>query len=212
MTDEKIGSANKGSSENVSDSELAQTERAFLRLTFWQTVLSVAGVVIAVIALYAALVESAAVRQQTAAAVWPYVQFSIEESDTVDAAEFTISFANTGVGPAKMRSLLLSIDGAPVTDWADAVTQVGGQVTDRVRRNFISNRVLSPGEKIDAFSTTDAELARLFIAKISDPSTYISFCYCSIFDECWTADSRSNIQDPQAVEECPALGEKAFRN
>lgn len=63
-----------------SESALAHTERLFLRLTFWQTLLSVLGVFIAVVALYAALSESAAVRQQTAAAVWPFVQLSIEDS------------------------------------------------------------------------------------------------------------------------------------
>ncbi len=52
---------------------LSRVERIFVRLTFWQTVLSVAGVFIAIVALYAALIESAAVRQQTAAAVWPFV-------------------------------------------------------------------------------------------------------------------------------------------
>ena len=46
------------------------TERAFVRLTFWQTVLSLVGVFIAVIALYAALAESDAARKQIAAAVW----------------------------------------------------------------------------------------------------------------------------------------------
>ena len=86
-------------SKAQSDQLAAQTERAFLRLTFWQTVLSVAGVFIAVVALYAALTESAAVRQQTAAAVWPFVQFSTEDSDSGEAAEFMMSFTNSGVGP-----------------------------------------------------------------------------------------------------------------
>ena len=53
--------------------QLTNSERVFVRLTFWQTVLSLAGVFIGTVALYAALTESAAVRQQTAAAVWPFV-------------------------------------------------------------------------------------------------------------------------------------------
>ena len=51
--------------DTQSESVLAHTERIFLRLTLLQTVLSVAGVFIAVVALYAALTESSAVRQQT---------------------------------------------------------------------------------------------------------------------------------------------------
>ena len=195
-----------------SESVLAQTERNFLRLTFWQTVLSVAGVFIAVVALYAALTESAAVRQQTAAAVWPFVQFSTQDSDTGESAEFTMSFTNTGVGPARMRTMQLVIDGEPIRDWAHAVTQLGGQLTERVSRNFIGSRVLSPDEKVVTFSTTDPDLARKFQATVANTDNFITFCYCSIFDECWLADSRQDLQNPDAVEECPDFGDAAFRN
>jgi len=195
-----------------SESVLAQTERIFLRLTFWQTVLSVAGVFIAVVALYAALIESAAVRQQTAAAVWPFVQFSTEDSDSGESAEFTIYFSNTGVGPARMRTMQLVFDGEPIRDWEHAVTQLGGQLTDHVSRNFVSNRVLSPDEKVVSFSTTDPNLARQFRATVANPANFIAFCYCSIFDECWLADSRKDLQNPEAVEDCPDFGDAAFRN
>jgi len=193
-------------------SALAQTERHFLRLTFWQTLLSVAGVFIAVVALYAALSESSAVRQQTAAAVWPFVQLSIEDSDSGDSADFTLSFTNAGVGPAKMRTMRLIVDGEPIRDWADAVSHLDGHLTENVSRNFITNRVLSPDQKVDAFHTNDPQLARKFQTAMGDPENYIIFCYCSIFDECWLADSRKGLQDPEPAEECPDFGEAAFRN
>jgi hypothetical protein len=191
---------------------LASTERMFLRLTFWQTLLSVAGVFIAVVALYAALSESAAVREQTAAAVWPFVQLSIQDSDSGDTAEFTVSFTNAGVGPAKMRTMQLVVDGEPTRDWADAVTRQGGHLTDSVSRNFISNRVLSPDESVDSFHTSDPELARKFQEVMSNPENYITFCYCSIFNECWVADSRKDLQEPESVKDCPDFGDAAFRN
>lgn len=191
---------------------LASTERLFLRLTFWQTLLSVVGVFIAVVALYAALSESAAVRQQTAAAVWPFVQLSIQDSDSGDAAEFTVSFTNAGVGPAKMRTMRLIIDGEPTRDWADAVARQGGQLTGRVSRNFISNRILSPDESVESFSTSDPELVRKFQKVMSNPENSITFCYCSIFNACWVADSRKDLQEPELVNECPDFGDAAFRN
>jgi len=195
-----------------SKSALAHTERLFLRLTFWQTILSVAGVFIAVVALYAALSESSAVRQQTAAAVWPFVQLSIADNDAGESAEFTLSFTNAGVGPAKVRTMQLVIDGEPARDWAAAVTRLGGQLSDNVSRNFITNRVLSPDEKVDSIHTNDPELARKFQAVMGNPENYITYCYCSIFDECWVADSRKDLQNPETAEECPDFGEAAFRN
>lgn len=198
--------------QGPSESALAETERRFLRLTFWQTVLSVAGVLVAVVALYAALTESSAVRQQTAAAVWPFVQFSIADSDTGESAEFAMAFTNAGVGPAKMRTMRLVIDGKPARDWAHAVVQLEGNISDQVSRDFLSGRVLSPGETIVAFRTTDPDLARRLQASVVNPESSISFCYCSIFDECWLSDSRRDLQNPEAVEECPDFGEAAFRN
>ena len=212
MSDNDTETPEEPSAETRLETSLAQTERVFLRLTLWQTVLSVVGVFIAVIALYAALTESAAVRQQTAAAVWPFVQFSIEESDTGETADFTISFTNTGVGPARMRSMQLVINGEAVGNWTEAVAKLDGQVTDRVSRNFVSSRVLSPQEAVAAFSTTDPALARKLLATVARPDTYVAFCYCSIFDECWLADSRADLQAPEIVQACPDFGDAAFQN
>ena len=181
-------------------------------MTLWQTILSVVGIFIAVVALYAALKESAAVRQQTSAAVWPFVQMIIEDYDHGDMAGFTMSFINVGVGPAKVRGLRLEIDGQPIRDWAQAVNVVGGNLDAPVSRNFLSGRVLPPEEKIDLISTTDIDLARRFQQAIATQGNYVSFCYCSIFDECWLADSRQDLQNPEPVEMCPDFGDESFEN
>lgn len=89
--------------------------RIFVRLAFWQTIASVAGILIAVIALYAALTESSAIRRQTAARVWPYVQLITQDYDAGDKAGFEITFTNAGVGPALMGQLQLAIDARPPT-------------------------------------------------------------------------------------------------
>lgn len=191
---------------------LSRAERVFVRLTLWQTVLSVAGVFIAIVALYAALTESAAVRQQTAAAVWPFVQLSIDDYDSGETAGFTMSLTNAGVGPARMHGVRLIFDGEPMRDWAHAVARLGGDLTDRVGRNFVSDRVLRPDETVDMISTTDPDLARQFQAAIANPENLITYCYCSIFDECWLADSRQDLQNPESVEECPEFGNATFQN
>ena len=162
--------------------------------------------------MYAALSESAEVRRQTSAAVWPFVQFSIDDYDSGDAASFSMSFTNAGVGPARMRGLQLIINGVPVRNWEHAVAGVGGDPAAEVGRSFLSNRVLRPDESIELLSTDDADLARRFQAAIADPGNSISYCYCSIFEDCWLADSRQDIQNPEPVEECPDFGDAAYRN
>ena len=209
MTDEKQVSADIGADEAQS---LIRAERHIVRLTFWQTILSVLGIVIAVLALYAALTESAAVRQQTAAAVWPFVQLMVEDYDTGDAAGFSFAFTNVGVGPAKMKGVRLVVDGKVVRNWTELVASVNGDEGAGVNRDFISDRVLRPEEKVSMFSTADAELARKLFGVIKMPRSRLSFCYCSIFDECWLSDSRADLQAPKPVEVCPDYGDDTYLN
>ncbi len=209
MTDDK---ADKTDAESARTNSMLRAEHHIIRLTFWQTVLSVVGVVIAVLALYAALTESAAVRQQTAAAVWPFVQLMIEDYDTGDAAGFSFAFANVGVGPARMQDVRVSVDGKAIRNWTELVASVDGDAGAAVNRNFISDRVLRPDESVVVFSTMDAALARKLMGAVSKPRGTLTFCYCSIFDQCWLADSRKDLQAPELVETCPDFGDETYFN
>ena len=191
---------------------LSGAEKVFVRLSLWQTALSVVGVFIAVVALYAALTESEAVRRQTAAAVWPFVQVSTSDYDSGDTAGFTLSLVNAGVGPAKVQTLRMIIDGEPMRDWAAVVGYLGGALDDRVARSTVRGRVLSPDEQLDLIAVTDPGLARQLRAATANQENSIAYCYCSIFDECWLADSRRDALDPEPVEHCPDFGDATFQN
>ncbi|MEQ9464273.1 MAG: hypothetical protein RJQ10_11485 [Haliea sp.] len=209
MTDDKKATEDV---DSAGAHALLRAEHHIIRLTFWQTILSVAGVLIAVVALYAALTESAAVRQQTAAAVWPFVQLMLEDYDTGDAAGFSLAFTNAGVGPAKMKDVRISIDGTVARNWSELVARVDGDTESTINRNFISDRVIRPDETVVVFSTNNANLARKLVGAVSRPRGALTFCYCSIFDECWLADSGNNLQAPELVEACPDFGSDTYIN
>lgn len=181
-----------------------------VRLTFWQTLLSVAGALIAILALFATLNESNEVRRQTAAAVWPYVQVRLADFVRDDQAEFTLTFTNTGVGPAKVRSLAMQLDGQPVASWEALVVRLEQPADSPYGRDFISHRVLAPGESVQAFSTSHPPLVRALQAAIRREGTVLSLCYCSIFDECWESRSDAERADPAPVAACPAPGPGRF--
>ncbi len=187
-------------------------ERAFVRLTFWQTVLSLVGVFIAVVALYAALAESDAARKQTAAAVWPFVQLTISDHLSEGRAEFRISLTNAGVGPARMRSMRVLLLDEPLRDWHQAMQLLGEAGTHRLGQSFVSRRVLIPGETIDMVATMDRVLVEKFLGTLAQPGNSITYCYCSIFDACWVVDSEKDLQSPEPVEQCPEFGDQAFGN
>lgn len=212
MTDEQETTAADAAAPPPADPAIAGTERAFVRLTLWQTVLSLVGVFIAIVALYAALTESEATRKQTAAAVWPFVQLTLRDHLSELGAEFRISLTNAGVGPARMRSMRVLLEGKPLDDWHEAMARMGEEGTHRLGQSFVGRRVLIPGETIDMVSTTDRVLVEKFLATLARPGNSIVYCYCSIFDECWVIDSEKDLQTPDPVGQCPDFGDEAFGN
>ena len=136
----------------------------------------------------------------------------IEDYDDGEEARFSMSFVNVGVGPARVRGLRLQIDGQAIRDWPQAVNVLTVDLDANVSRNFLGGRVLRPEERVDLISTTDPDVARRFQRAIATQGNYVSYCYCSIFDECWLADSRADLQDPEPVTMCPDFGEEAYVN
>ena len=200
--------------ENV-DSKISVMEKRFLRLTFWQTILSVAGVFTGAVALYAALTESQAVRQQTAASVWPYVQFMINDTNNGDSASFALSLDNVGVGPARMRGMQLTYNDRAVRDWeelTEALLEQNAELGVVYGKSSVSRRVLGPGESIEAFQTHHTELAMKMQEAVYSGAMTLSYCYCSIFDECWsTSSSRPADEEPiEQVEACADYGRDSF--
>ncbi len=196
---------------------MASIERAFLRLTFWQTLLSLAGVFTGVVALYAALGESQAVRQQTAASVWPYVQAMIHDSRDDDSASLRLVLHNVGVGPARMQGMQVKVNGEAARDWAAVTSLLLGREAEvgvEYGQTSVSRRVLAPGESVDALQTEAAELAVKLQDAIYSGTVTLTYCYCSIFDQCWRKASAEVSSDEQVepVEQCPDYGEAGFLN
>jgi len=201
--------------ETRTSARIAGIERSFLRLTFWQTLLSLAGVFTGAVALYAALNESQAVRQQTAATVWPYVQYTINDFDDGEAAGFSLTLGNAGVGPARMRGLRLTLDGEPVAGWqtvTDALVDGGARLGVDYGKTTVGRRVIAPGDTVLAFKTQRADLARALQAVVYGGRVELSYCYCSIFDHCWLVDT---AHDPAVAPEsidgaCPDFAGETF--
>jgi hypothetical protein len=197
--------------------QMAEIQRSFLRLTFWQTLLSLAGVFTGAVALYAALNESRAVREQTAAAVWPYVQLMINDTDDGETAHFALTFENVGVGPALMRSMRLNFGDEAIVSWEAATNRLFDEPlrvgTDYGQSN-ISRRVIAPGEMVVAFQTHDRRVVKRMQEAVYGGGVDLSYCYCSIFDSCWESRSWQSTDaagiDP--VDRCMDHGEAAFRD
>ncbi|MGF1463963.1 MAG: hypothetical protein ACFB2Z_12545 [Maricaulaceae bacterium] len=192
---------------------MMRTERLFLRVSVWQTVLSVVGALIGVLALYAALTESAEVRKQTEAAVWPYLQVTVSNfgGPNPRGAIVEFSFTNAGVGPAHLRAVRVTADGQARTSWEE-IMALSGIEDDHVNTNTVSNYVFQPGETLVMLGIRTPAFAEAFLANTAETgNAYIDYCYCSIFDACWLADSRVLPIIPKPVAQCPDYGPEAFQ-
>ncbi|MEZ6022996.1 MAG: hypothetical protein R3C16_06190 [Hyphomonadaceae bacterium] len=190
---------------------LTRSERIFLRISIWQTVLSVVGLFVAAIALYAALTESEAVRRQTAASVWPYVQLTVADHEGADRAEFRLTLANAGVGPAKVHAMRVTVDGVAQRTWPDVIRAMGADESVEFGQAFVENRVLSPGERVDIFTVTDRGVTRTLREAVARGAGTLEYCYCLIFDDCWMAGSSAPDAPHRSVRNCPDHGDESFQ-
>lgn len=121
---------------------------------------------------------------------------------------------NSGVGPARVEWLTRTLDDKPIDDW-DAMMKA-------LRDEAISSGSVDSAISIGRKSTSDVptflggagslqsmrwqrtdENAPLwdFVNKVrSGNRLRLQACYCSIFDECWIADSQ--IFKPKRVDRC----------
>lgn len=121
-----------------------------------------------------------------------------------------LSLANTGIGPARLRSLQLSWQGKPAADLAALVALCcsAGDASSLPRMDYwrsgdLRGYMLAAGQSVNLYAWPqvpgDPRWAQLneLRAKIG-----LEVCYCSVFDECYVRDSGQ--REPVRAKACPA--------
>ena len=191
--------------ENV-DAPLTRSERVNLRISVAQTVLAVVGILMGSIALYAALSEADAVRKQQQASVWPHLQAGRYYYGKVDEERVEFQAKNSGIGPARVRYIDVTVDGEPMNDWFDVIKAVQGGARVGISNDSIGQSVISAGENVTMLSLdrqySNIETVEAVRDAFDDNSIVVDICYCSVFDACWAYKS-SDVTEPEAVTTCP---------
>lgn len=156
------------------------------------------AILISVCALVVSFYEVRIMRTQQEASVWPYVLLN----QNFNSEGFAIMAMNKGIGPAKIESLILRVDGEPLDTLNQLFVETVGAEHKFNYNNYsvhgINQTVLEPGY--------DKHLIRLPWM----PDTYkfvdelerveIEVIYSSILGECW---SMTFEESPEPCE-CPA--------
>lgn len=157
------------------------------------TVTAISAVVIGVCALGVSLYQAAIMRQQQAlmveqsqmareqqrASVWP----NVEVGTSYPGDELRLLVLNTGIGPARVEAVRVTLDGAPVPQWSEVVAGLGGRAEPGYTHSAINGRVLPAGERLDALVLTESAVAASVQSALERVD--VELCYCSVYDECW---------------------------
>ena len=186
---------------------LTRAERIFIRLSIAQTVMAIAGIFTGVIALYAALTESDAVRKQQAASVLPEIVIAQSQSISEEEGQFSWNAYNWGIGPGRVRAVKVTFKGEPVKDWRELLDKMEVERGVPYYQSQLSGRTIPASETSMIFKTTDREAAIIVRNKANDVD--VELCYCSVFETCWMM--KEWFRKPaEKIKACPDYGEDAF--
>jgi hypothetical protein len=159
--------------------------------------LSIAAGVGAICAVAISLYQAALAREQQRASAWPY----LHQSNSYAAGQpYTRLVENQGVGPARVRSFEVLVDGRPVRTWDAAAQALAGNAeSELVYTSFGRGSVLPPGTTLTLLRVPPGDQAQAFWQGAQTRLEAV-ICYCSIYDECWQADTRA--EEPVAVRSC----------
>ena len=167
-------------------------------------VIAVCALFVSSLATTATWWQSRVVAQQLSSQVWPYLSVQT----TYDSSSVALTIANEGLGPARVRSIVLLLDGKPrrkLTDVLDAIApalhrKLHGQFTDVARGS-----VIRVGGTITLFRIGDRAVMSALVRNYKRMD--LSVCYCPIIPgDCWIVRKRgedAGDSDPQTVAECP---------
>ena len=148
--------------------------------------LSIAVGLAAIITVAVSLYQARLAREQLRASAWPYLA---QTNSYLTGGPYTRSVSNEGVGPARVRSFQVIVDGRPLPDWNAVVRALTGQGEPAlVYSSFGRGSVLVPGASRTLLTLPPGDRAQRFWLQ-AQTRLRTRVCYCSVYDECWTADS-----------------------
>lgn len=198
------------------DSTADPTPRRSLRDTL-DLLVALAALVTSAVSIWLAISQGDDMEKLVQAQSWPYVGFSSGNSSLDPATNerirsLSFSVDNLGVGPARVRTMEVLVDGVAVPHSSALMLRAAGLGEDAplaretVYTTQVSGRVLRAGESITYLRwdhLDSAEPAWSALDKARFGRVVVRVCFCSVFDECWL--NRSDATDAQPVDACPAV-------
>ncbi|HKE48576.1 MAG TPA: hypothetical protein VKB52_10975 [Rhodanobacteraceae bacterium] len=152
---------------------------------------------------------------QARASVWPHLEIGYNSTynSTTEEHSFVWRIDNNGVGPARIESVRLTLDGKPMKTWRDVLAAFGFEGETRVSTTSLAGgQVIPPSlnreTAIEAIRINTRAIASAFQSAV--PRFRMDICYCSVYDDCWVAHWQQNKVD--SVARCETAAETEFQD
>lgn len=169
---------------------------------------SASAVVLSIVSLGVAISANRTQERLLAASVWPSLEYGTGNRDDDGADVITLSIGNSGIGPARLRTVQVLYGDQPAEDSA-ALLRSCCELAKGTKLTTITSstraRVLKPGEDVSflrlPLANNDGALWQRFNKERF--AVRVKACYCSVLDECWMLDSTAI--EPVPTKACPAV-------
>lgn len=160
---------------------------------------SVLALGVSLLALAIGAYQTRLMQDQARASVWPYLTIGTTYTNDLDKDGFVLQVDNFGIGPAKIGSVKLALDGKPQRSWDDVLEAL--DVKDAsYSTSSLHGDVIPPNinreTTIGAIRINERKAAKLFHE--ADSRFTLEICYCSVYDECWISRWHRSGVEPVA--------------
>jgi hypothetical protein len=160
--------------------------------------------------------------EQLRAQVWPHLRLSFS------GANVWFMALNEGTGPAWIVAMRVTMHDKPrdkvIRGWQQVGRAAGFTEEFAYSMSSFSGTVLPPGKEMVLAEAKGGEHSRAQFAELFPHGSHplsITVCYCSIFRDCWIAEStvedrkeKIDIMSPDFIspEKCPIRSEERFKD
>ena len=163
--------------------------------------LAIVAIVLSLAALGVSVFEVSTIRDEQRIQAWPYVSLT----EHYGPEGFRIDVTNKGIGPARVRDVIVRFDGEVYDNLDELILNAVGEENafsyDLYSVTNPAFSVMSPEERIRLFAVPWEPRTRLLVEQW-EGRVEVNLCYCSVYDECWV--SRLTTREPEPVGTCPA--------
>jgi hypothetical protein len=150
-----------------------------------ETFIAFAALIVSISAVAVGLYEAALQRHHDRAEVWPHPEIEVLTKAT--GAEIVLE--NTGIGPAIVHSVVVTVDGRLQRNWRDVLRRLNGAEPVSFSNYSTVQHGLRPGDRLPMLDIPVADVPRDFWKSIARVG--VSICYSSVFDQYWVVESKA---------------------